>query len=602
MDSRHFGGLDEKASLININTASALDMDNWEVDTPGCVQLRNGYTEAYDFGAAVQYFGSYYTTTGDLVFVAVVGTAFYEATDPAGPWTNRTGSVTLTVNDGPWIGADLQGRFYLANGVDDAITHTYGSDAQTVKAASYLDPPTTLRGEFTGTAGATQFIHWVTAITANGETPLSAKCDTFSCNATLDASNYITLTWDIVPGAQGYKIYYAPYTVAATEPVVIGVVGALTDTFVSSGQAAIPGGAPATTTAFNTQSTWDGNPVQGFTVLARGRAQRMIAWRDNAVWASALSNGLDWLTSNDAFQFEVAGGRDNRIRAGAGLYDYLILFSRTNSFVYTGSTYNDIAQSKVLGVGCDAPNSIVTSGDDLYFWSEFGPNRFSRVQAGQDIQSNQDFSGKVDVTVQRLSNRSEWFRIVAFQDVHRNRIGWCYPNGSDTANSKAILFNYEINAWSRHTLGAIVSAVIDDNRNVYAALSGGKIIQLYSTSTTDDGAVITGTYETGWYDSQAFLNRVNNWLDLVVDTTQGNYSFTVTIYHEFSSTPSSTHTLTQTATDSVPVYSASSTANIHRVYTAGFGKYFKLVFTVTSSTTPPRVWGWRPEMHSRGTR
>ena len=596
MASKHFGGIDERNSLISVGDAFALDMNNWEADTTGAVQQRLGTTTVYDFGAAIQYLGAYYTTTGDLVFVAVVGTSFYEATDLAGPWTNRTGSVTLSVTSGPWIGTDLQGRFYLANGVDPAITHTYGSNAQTLMAASYLDTPTGLTCTFTGTPAATTYTYAITAITANGETTVSNTAGITNGAAALNATNYNTLVWDLVPGAQGYKIYRA-----GTGYSLIGIVGALTNTFTDTGQSVIPGGPPATNTAYNTQSTWEGTPIQGFTVLARGRAQRVVAWRDNVVWCSALSNGLDWLTPNDAFLFEVAGGTDNRVRAGAGLYDYTIFFSRTNSFVYTGSTYNDIAQAKVLGIGCDAPNSIITSGDDLYFWSEFGPNRFSRVQAGQDIQSNQDFSAMVGTTVQFLSNRSEWASIIGFSDVARDRLGWCYADGTDTANSKAILWNFTTGGWSRHTLGAVVSTVIDELRNVYAGLSNGKVIQLY-TGNDDAGTPITGTYETGWYDSQAFLNRVSNWLDMVVDGSRGDYAFTVSIYHDFNTTPSSTHTLNQTTTDSVPIYQALGQTDIHRVYTAGFGKYFKLVFTVTSSTTPPRIWGWRPEMHSRGTR
>ena len=571
-------------------------MNNWEVDNTGAVQLRLGFTQVTDLGAALQYLGTYYTTTGDQVFVAVVDNAFWEATDIAGPWTNRTGSVVLSTTDGPWIGADLQGRFYLANGTDPAITHQYGSNAQTLKTASYLPPPTGLAAVFTGTPAATAYYHAVTAITANGETMVSNVAGITTGAAALNATNYITLTWDAVPGAQGYKIYRA-----AAGYKMIGIVGGLTNEFVDSGQAVLPGGPPASNTAFNTQSTWDGRPIQGFTVLARGRSQRVLAWRDNAVWASALSNGLDWLSPNDAFQLEVAGGSDNRIRAGDGLYDFTILWSRTNAFIYTGSSPSDIAQSKVLGIGCDAPNSILHSGDDLYFWSEFGPNRFSRVQSGQDIQSQQVFGAKVERTVQNLSNRSYWSKIVAFPDTHRSRLGWAYPNGTDTTNSKVLLFNYDIGAWSRHTLGSIVNVVTDDLRVAYAGLSDGRIVKLYN-GATDAGTAIAGTYETGWYDSQAFLNRINNWLDLIVDSSQGNYSFTVEIFHDFGTTATSTHTLTQALTDGNPIYSTSGLSNIHRIYTSGFGKYFKLKFTVASSTTAPRVWGWRPEMHSRGTR
>jgi len=57
------------------------------------------------------------------------------------------------------------------------------------------------------TSGATTYEFKVTAINDNGETTGSTQCQVTNCLASLDADNYIQITWTAVSGALGYKIY-----------------------------------------------------------------------------------------------------------------------------------------------------------------------------------------------------------------------------------------------------------------------------------------------------------------------------------------------------------------------------------------------------------
>jgi len=597
VENRQFGGINEQATLINLPIGSALDMDNFETDSTGAIRRRDGYTLSIDLGTTLRYFGSYFSSDGTQVFVAVCDNLFYEATDPAGPWTDRTGSVTLSAVDGPWVGADINGYFVLANGTDAPILHQYGQNAQTLKDASRLEPPTGLAITNMGAAGATIYTYAVTALTARGETLVGNVASTFTGNAALDATNYNLLQWDLRAGAQGYRIY----KLSSTSFTLLGSVGGLSNTYTDTGQALSAGGPPTTNTAYNTPTDWDVRPPQGFGTIARGRSQRLMAYYKNRFFASALSTPLDWLTANDAFDNTIYGGKDNRIVAMAPLYDYTVFFSRTNSFVYTGSTYTDFGQSKILNVGCESPQSVVAAGDDLYFWSEFGPNTMSRVQAGQDVQTAKELADPVSGTVHTRSSRSYWAKIVAWNDVRRNRICWAYPNGTDSTVSKGLVFSYDTGGWSRHSLPDIVAAVVDTLRQVYVATSDGKILKLYS-GNTDNGTALTASYETGWYDSQSFLNRQIVSLDVITDKSVGAYTLYMDVFFDMQDSATSTHTLTDTTTDGIQVVNQTNQANIHRCYVRGFGRYFKIKFRVDSSNAGPRILGWREEMRSKGYR
>lgn len=597
VENRIFGGINELASIINLKQGYALDMLDFEVDATQTIRRRDGYELVHDFGAPLNYIGSFFSEYGVQVYVAVSNNKFYEAPALSGPWVDRTNGVTLSDVPGPWIGCDLGGRFVLTNGTDEVVTFKSGLPLKTLKEASILDSPAGTTVTVTGAVGGPSLTYGVTAITARGETPIAFYGVVVNGPNPLNSTNYCTIQWNLVPGAQGYRIYKRVTNV----DTYLGAVGALTNSYTDTGQATGLDVAPTVNRAYNTPLAWDTQPPAGFITVARGRAQRALAFGRGHFWCSALSDLLNWLQPNDAFDYPIYGGRNNDIVAAAPLYDYTLLCSRTNIFVYTGSTYQDFVIDKILNVGCVSHHSMVPSGDNLYFWSEFGPNSLSRVMAGQDIQSNIGMNDAIQTTVHQLSNKDQWPKIIAWNHVGTGRIAWAYPEGTASTLSKAVLYTYSGSAaWSRHTTPNIIGSVTDINRNVYLGSADGKIYLAYS-GNTDNGAVITGTYETGWYDVQSFLNRQIVHLDVIMDATVGDYNIQVEVLFDFNST-GSVHQLDQNSTDGVTLVDRTLYANVHRLYVKGFGRYFKFKFTVTNSPNPPRVLGWRPEMYSKGIR
>lgn len=59
----------------------------------------------------------------------------------------------------------------------------------------------------TGTAGSTPYGYRISAINGNGETLASTTATTTTGNANLSATNYNRISWGVVPGATGYKVY-----------------------------------------------------------------------------------------------------------------------------------------------------------------------------------------------------------------------------------------------------------------------------------------------------------------------------------------------------------------------------------------------------------
>ena len=87
----------------------------------------------------------------------------------------------------------------------------------------YLRPPTSVTAVPGATAGTTTYGYRVTAVDSAGETLASVESTLTTSNATVDATNFNTLTWDRVYGADSYNIYR---TTAGGTPSSTGFIAA----------------------------------------------------------------------------------------------------------------------------------------------------------------------------------------------------------------------------------------------------------------------------------------------------------------------------------------------------------------------------------------
>ena len=92
----NFGGLNLKATQVNIRDGEAQDIENVDVDFSGALTVRNGYLSLTSVAGDIEFFGNYFTAVGQEIFVIIANHKFYESDNINGPFIDRTGSNTLT--------------------------------------------------------------------------------------------------------------------------------------------------------------------------------------------------------------------------------------------------------------------------------------------------------------------------------------------------------------------------------------------------------------------------------------------------------------------------------------------------------------------------
>ena len=596
-ETLNFGGLNLKASALNLKDGEAQDIVNFDIDISGTLTTRLGYTVIGSSVGPAEYADHYFTNTGQEVFVIIANHRFYESTSPAGPFIDRTGSIVLTGTF--WQGTYLSNSFIIGNGVDPPIISILGSNIQTIESASLIVSPTIIQVVTGGTPGSTTYTYTITSVSGRGEAPNISAAIIATGNVTLSSTNYNQLSWTGIAGALSYNVYR--YSAGIYYLIGNTTAASFQDTGLALGTQ-VP---PISNGAYNTPNDWNlnGQP-EGFAVLARGRNQHLIAWRKNTVWAAAYGTTIDWFKVNDAFAFQVLGGDDNSVKCVVTLYDFTVFFSPTNAFVYTGSSSTDLTQNKILHTGCNSPYSIVPVGDDIYIWSQFGPTTLSRILQGADVQTT-SMGVKINPLIYSQSNMANWRLIAGWHDLMNQRVCWAYPSLLATTNDSVIVWSYTITqpdatkgGWTKFSGWSVVNAVVSpSNQSVYAVFPSGSLVNLHN-GTTDGGTPINWSYKSAWYDLRTWLKKRMQWLDLIMDSA---YSYTVNLSTawDFNRTGmSQNHTVTNTTTDGYS-YETTGDYNEHRVYTQGDGKHFQFVFT---GSTPCRIVAWRPEARIKGIR
>jgi hypothetical protein len=642
LDAKNFLGINSKSSVIAGTVGEALDIQNWDIDFSGATTRRLGqevYTNIHrvsSFWAKTCFTDTYFLSDGSQVKLLLDsnGTVSLYCKKYTNPGTVYIGMDLLT---GDWmqldlpsfywgvgaaigetVGASLNGRYYLANGISAPVVIVDGGSfsawtATDMKTASLLSPPSNLSGISPSGSGTTQHQYMVTATTVRGET-LPSQITTVSGPAILSASSPIYLTFVPPTGAYGINVYKYNSADAAFHKITSASLAGTSTMFVDDGSYAFDlfSYPPTANTSYNTPADWETNGYpQGFFVLSRGKAQRLMAWRGSSVWCCALNNPLDWYTPGDAFSFNVQGGMDNNVTGVATLLDYTVVFSRTNSYVYTGSTSSDFSLAKIQATGCPAHYATTNVGDEVFVWGQHGPTTLKRVITGADIEAV-SLSVKVSDYVFQQSNKEYWGTIKSWHDINNQRVLWAYPSTNSTIADTVLAFNYNTQGWTRFSNWSVKSVFLDPVTQEVSGvdwLSGkntdGTIVYFHK-GYDDAGIPISDYYSTIYYDMRTFTKKRMPFIDIIMDAER-SYNVSMTVKYDWGlKSYSETHTLTYdgttATTDGGIEAETSDQANLHRVFTLGDRRTFNLTFVDNSNTIPARILGWRADCRVRGTR
>lgn len=610
---QNFGGIQDKASLLTVQDGAASDILNFDLNIGGEITRRGGTTSIYNFGSPIVFFRRFLNAGVEVFFVITSNGKFWSAASLAGPWTDRTGSVTWTNFTNPIIGGPISNKLVICNGYDKPVIYVPGSNVQTLEDASLQSvASTSLTFSATGTISAAT-TYGIVGVTPRGETPVLTVTSTAGGSVTqsaLSAANYNSLAWVNNGEFTAFKVILYGMGDPVRPGTVTGVAAGvwLIATLNASAQSYDDIGGPVeaytalpTSTAYNTPADWNTNgQPSGCALVGKNRDERMWFWRKNTVWSSSLSEPTNLMREDDAYVFQVIGAEDTNVTACGGLFDYTFLFSNTSTFIYTGVAPTTINLNKVLPVGCASHNSITFAGTDIWWWSNYGPVSGSRVIQGADIAVNTTFANKIQNLIFTGTNTAAWTKIASAVDIISNRLFWAVPKAAATTNNQTVVFNFAVNGFSRYDGFDFIGSCVSSNV-IYIASTDGHIYQMGS-GDTDNGTPITASYTTGDMDMGSYpMVKRMLWVDILADRRGGAYSFGFQYSADMGQQLSDVQTCTETTTNGDTVYTTSSTATEHRCYCEGIANTFKLIFT-TSATTPLKLVAWRPEIRARGVR
>lgn len=631
--SRNFGGINRDASIVNIGDNQAYDITNFDIGQRGTIKRRKGYTALSTVGDVAsplaiaffafpdtdnitRYFAVAYNVSGVLLG--------YEADSPSGPWTACGGSVVFTEESGyKYVGIPWKGKLYLVNGTDAPVVIEPGEDCQTLKAASLLPSPDRFNGVYTGSAPASTGgfqAYGISSITPVGESDILSfsprvsaatyyNLDGVTGNRIDGVTRFFTLSWDAVPGVRAYGIYLYSSGLARYYKIDEVPYGTTTwiDTAFRAGLTDENGNlifAETINSAYNTPD-WEstGYPTGGL-ILGRGRGERLLLWRNDTIFGSAVADPLDWWTSGNAMVFAVTGDGDVEIVAGSNLFDYLMLFSKRQCWIFTGSGPSDISLEKTLAVGCAGPHAITQVGTDTYLMSQFGPTTFKRIMSGADVAAAHSWADKIKPVLFEETNINLWDQTFVYNDLQNSRVIWTMPKVGETTNGMSIVYQYDTESFTRYDSTAFVHPQVV-NYNIYGltdSTTTNSVVQI-GVGNTDDGTPISATYKTCWFDHNSWeMTKRMTWVDVVASREGGDYTFSVQWDWDYQQYTSSAIICTETTTDGATIDTTSPLSTEHRIYTDGVGNAVQLIFTASSGDEVIEILGWRPDSRSKGLR
>lgn len=295
---------------------------------------------------------------------------------------------------------------------------------------------------------------------------------------------------------------------------------------------------------------WDG------TTVTKNRAGVPVGffpkWFHNYLFVaktSSFPNRLFWSNLGDPTTFDAAnfvdinpGDSDQCMGLGV-LQDELFYFKQNTIWSITGwssasfssTTINtQNTNARLLGYGCVAPQSIVSTGNDIYFLSFLGSVPVIRSLRKTQLAATLGggvISEDIRNTMSGL-NLSNLSKVVGIFDGRYAM--WGVPNGSSSVNNLVLVLDTwnigKINGktvypWSTMTgknIGHATISTISGQQVVYFSDSGatGKVFKIDSSVHTDDGTAITMDVRTR--DFVLDLSRKAKWKYIYVTFTTGS--------------------------------------------------------------------------------
>ena len=432
-------------------------------------------------------FPYYRSTTTTKVILRVEGTHLQKYNSTSGDWDNVSGATYTTHLD--MEGVTAYDNLYLCNGTDN-LTKYDGTSITTFTAISAPSAPTVTR---TGTAGSYTFSYKITAVTAVGETNASSAGSTTLNQATLDSSNYMTISWSAVTNATGYNVwgrkdngwYFITYVEGNSSTSYVDK-GTITPQEVFT---------PPTTNSTGGQI---GKYVSLYkdTLFILGDPNN-----PSRLYYSGGGDKIEDFTISNGGGFIDISKNDGQVGTGLKVFKNSLLVFKTDSIYQFGFTTEGLPQVVQVNaeIGAISPRSIITVENDIFFASRRGIFTVGNEQGfAFDVLRTNEISARVrsifqTIETSRLANISAIYATVQ----NKNLAIFSYTPTGSTYNSEALVFDRERNAWFKWTniqANCFTSFIDDDGVQhiLYGDDNSGYVKEVL-TGTDDFGSVIDWT-------------------------------------------------------------------------------------------------------------
>lgn len=207
---------------------------------------------------------------------------------------------------------------------------------------------------------------------------------------------------------------------------------------------------------------------------------------------------------------QLTPGDGEKITAMVAWRDSVFVFKQSKFFVIYGESIQanggPVFNYRTVdsGVGCVGANAVCAGRDGVYFLDRTGVYRTSGGEPEQvsDV-IDPFFTGRVSAYWQGgVFNHAQ--AALASLCWHEERVYCSVPVGSDTANGRVLVHDPRYGWWSLYDIpaGGLCSWRVSAQPVLFFSYASGlKHIGKHSSAyTSDDGAVINGRWQSGWFD------------------------------------------------------------------------------------------------------
>ena len=442
--------------------------------------------------------------TREIIAIASDGYA-YKSTD-GGSWTKISNTITFTPGKKYYF-AQIGGKLYIGNSTERLTVY----DGSTLTRYTPIpDPSSAPTGTRTGlTTGSYNNYYRIVATNRIGNTNPSPSVNvtTNKHRDYWDTSNYVTLSWTAVPGADGYQIYWGEFDgeevlIAETTTTTFNDYGNVTypaNIYVETPDDNTTGGPKLGSLEISQNRLWGtGDPDNEYRVYATGTGQYFT----NPAF-SPFYGGV-WIDLELGGKNKPVAVTHYRTGKGDPIITVLCKSADGNGTIFqvdlTTVTIGDEtavvpAAYKLVGaVGADGAKSVVKVLDNVFFANKKGVFALRNKQQMFNVLSNDDMTAPIrnqyeDIPSQYVEN------IVSYYNPPR--IYFSIPSGSN--EYKIAIFDMERNNWTWYwDFGAKDFFEYTDSSGVTHFLivppTGNKLVELSESYTSDFGSYFYQLY------------------------------------------------------------------------------------------------------------